>query len=108
MLTEQGDAEGEKVADNLAVLRAFGATAWSDGDTSYAKVRLALKWRGWARDAWWSSSSKRADDDHAQFHQNNNMTHTGSTTPGRNPRIPFHTRAFSSRNCQWSPLGLRS
>ena len=43
MLTEQGDAEGKKVADNLAVLRAFGATAWSEGDTGYAKVRLALK-----------------------------------------------------------------
>ncbi len=43
MLTEQGDVEGKKVADNLAVLQAFGASAWSEGDTGHAQVRLALK-----------------------------------------------------------------
>jgi hypothetical protein len=37
------DADAKEVADNLAVLRALGASAWSEGDTGHAKVRLALK-----------------------------------------------------------------
>ena len=43
MVAEKGDAEAKEVADNLAVLRALGASAWSEGDNGYAKVRLALK-----------------------------------------------------------------
>ena len=43
MAAQEGDADAKEVADNLAVLRALGASAWSDGDNGYAKVRLALK-----------------------------------------------------------------
>jgi len=43
MAAQEGDAEAKEVADNLAVLRALGASAWSEGDTGHAKVRLALK-----------------------------------------------------------------
>ena len=40
---QEDDADAKEVADNLAVLRALGASAWSEGDTGHAKVRLALK-----------------------------------------------------------------
>ena len=43
MAAQEGDAEAKEVAANLAVLRALGASAWSEGDTGHAKVRLALK-----------------------------------------------------------------
>ena len=43
MAAEEDDAEATEVADNLAVLRAFGASAWSEGDTSHGLVRLSLK-----------------------------------------------------------------
>ena len=43
MAAQEDDAEAKEVADNLAVLRALGASAWSEGDTGHAKVRLALK-----------------------------------------------------------------
>ena len=43
MAAQEGDAEAKEVADNLAVLRAFGASAWTKGDTGYAHVKLALK-----------------------------------------------------------------
>ncbi len=43
MVAENGAAEEKEVADNVAVLRALGASAWSEGDNGYAKVRLALK-----------------------------------------------------------------
>ena len=43
MAAQQDDAEAKEVADNLAVLRAFGASAWTKGDTGYAHVKLALK-----------------------------------------------------------------
>jgi len=40
---QEDDADAKEVADNLAVLRALGASAWSEGDTGHARVRLALK-----------------------------------------------------------------
>ena len=43
MAAQQDDAEAKEVADNLAVLRAFGASAWTKGDIGYAHVKLALK-----------------------------------------------------------------
>ncbi len=43
MAAQEDDADAKEVADNLAVLRALGASAWSEGDTGHAKVRLALK-----------------------------------------------------------------
>ena len=43
MVADDGDAEAKEVADNFAVLRALGASAWSEGDNGYANVRLALK-----------------------------------------------------------------
>jgi hypothetical protein len=43
MAAQEGDADAKEVADNLAVLRALGASAWSEGDTGHAKCRLALK-----------------------------------------------------------------
>ena len=43
MAVQEDDADAEEVADNLAVLRALGASAWSEGDTGHAQVRLALK-----------------------------------------------------------------
>jgi hypothetical protein len=43
MIREDGSDESDEVADNLAVLRAFGASAWTDGDVSHALVRLSLK-----------------------------------------------------------------
>ncbi len=43
MLAEEDDPEATEVADNLAVLRALGASAWSEGTTSHGLVRLSLK-----------------------------------------------------------------
>jgi hypothetical protein len=43
MTAQEDDAEAKEVAANLAVLRALGASAWSEDDTGHAKVRLALK-----------------------------------------------------------------
>jgi hypothetical protein len=43
MAAQEDDADAREVADNLAVLRALGASVWSEGDTGHAKVRLALK-----------------------------------------------------------------
>ena len=40
---EQGGQDSTEVAANLAVLRAFGASAWNDGGVSHGLVRLSLK-----------------------------------------------------------------
>jgi hypothetical protein len=40
---EDGDDESREVAANLEVVRAFGASAWTEGDVSHGLVRLALK-----------------------------------------------------------------
>ncbi len=40
---EEDDPDAEEVAANLAALRAFGASAWAEGDTGHALVRLTLK-----------------------------------------------------------------
>jgi hypothetical protein len=40
---EGDDPDAKEVAANLAALRAFGASAWTDGDTGHALVRLTLK-----------------------------------------------------------------
>ena len=37
------DPDAQEAATNLAALRAFGASAWTDGDTGHALVRLTLK-----------------------------------------------------------------
>jgi hypothetical protein len=37
------DKEAEEVAKNLAVLRSFGISAWSEGSTGHGLVRLSLK-----------------------------------------------------------------
>ena len=43
LLAEEDDGRDQEVADNLEVLRAFGASAWTDGDTGHGLVRLSLK-----------------------------------------------------------------
>ena len=40
---DQDDPDATEVAANLAALRAFGASAWAEGDTGHALVRLTLK-----------------------------------------------------------------
>ena len=40
---EDGDDESREVAANLEVLRAFGASAWTEDDVSHGLVRLSLK-----------------------------------------------------------------
>ncbi len=40
---DEDDPDATEVAANLAALRAFGASAWTDGDTGHALVRLTLK-----------------------------------------------------------------
>lgn len=42
-LSQQDDETTQELAGNLAVLRGLGATAWMDGDTSRALVRLSVK-----------------------------------------------------------------
>ena len=39
---EDGGDEARELAGNLEVLRAFGASAWTDGDVSHGLVRLSL------------------------------------------------------------------
>ncbi|MET0840083.1 MAG: hypothetical protein ABWY19_14975, partial [Marmoricola sp.] len=43
LVREDGDQESEEVADNLAALRAFGASVWTEDDVTHALVRLSLK-----------------------------------------------------------------
>ncbi|MET0997625.1 MAG: DUF3352 domain-containing protein [Marmoricola sp.] len=43
LAAEEKDPEAAEVADNLAVLRALGASAWNEGSTSHGLLRLALK-----------------------------------------------------------------
>ncbi len=40
---DEDDPDAKEAAANLAALRAFGASAWTDGDTGHALVRLTLK-----------------------------------------------------------------
>lgn len=40
---EGGGSDDKEIADNLAVLRALGMSAWTDGDVSHGLVRLSLK-----------------------------------------------------------------
>ena len=40
---DEDDPDAKEAATNLAALRAFGASAWTDGDTGHALVRLTLK-----------------------------------------------------------------
>ena len=40
---DEDDPEPRRSPTNLAALRAFGASAWTDGDTGHALVRLTLK-----------------------------------------------------------------
>ena len=42
-IRDEGGADDKEVADNLAVLRALGISAWTDGDVSHGLVRLSLK-----------------------------------------------------------------
>jgi hypothetical protein len=43
MARKDGSKESTEVADNLAVLRAFGVSAWTDGEVTHGLVRLSLK-----------------------------------------------------------------
>ncbi len=43
LAADQEDPDATEVADNLAVLRALGASAWNEGSTSHGLLRLALK-----------------------------------------------------------------
>ena len=43
LAADEDDKEAKEVADNLAVLRAVGGSAWSDGDTGHGLIRIALK-----------------------------------------------------------------
>ena len=42
-IRDEGGADDKEVADNLAVLRALGISAWTDGDVSHGLVRISLK-----------------------------------------------------------------
>ena len=42
-LAEENDPDATEIADNLAVLRALGASTWSEGSTSHGRVRLSLE-----------------------------------------------------------------
>jgi hypothetical protein len=43
LAADENDKDAQEVADNLATLRAMGASAWSEGDTSHGLVRIALE-----------------------------------------------------------------
>jgi hypothetical protein len=43
VVAEEGDKDADEVMENLAAVRALGASAWRDGDTAHGLVRLALK-----------------------------------------------------------------
>jgi hypothetical protein len=43
LAADERDKEFDEVVENLAVLRAVGASAWSEGDTSHGQIRVALK-----------------------------------------------------------------
>ncbi len=42
MIRKDGSDDSTKLARNLEVLRAFGASAWQDGDVSHGLIRLSL------------------------------------------------------------------
>ena len=42
-IRDEGGADDKEVADNLAVLRALGISAWTEDDVSHGLVRLSLK-----------------------------------------------------------------
>jgi hypothetical protein len=43
LAAEENDKDLDEVADNVAALKAFGASFWRDGDTAHGLVRIALK-----------------------------------------------------------------
>jgi hypothetical protein len=43
LIRDEGDKDSAEAADNLAVLRGFGASVWADGDVTHGLVRLSLK-----------------------------------------------------------------
>jgi hypothetical protein len=43
LTAEEHDKDLDEVADNVAALKAFGASFWRDGDTAHGLVRIALK-----------------------------------------------------------------
>jgi hypothetical protein len=43
LIEKEDDEDAKEAARNLAVLRGFGASAWTEGDTSHGLVRLSLK-----------------------------------------------------------------
>ena len=43
MIRQDGGKDSAEVADNLAALRAFGASAWTDNGVSHGLLRLSLK-----------------------------------------------------------------
>ena len=43
LAAEEDDKDAKEVADDLAVLRAFGASAWNEGDVGHGLIRVALK-----------------------------------------------------------------
>ena len=40
---DENDKELDEIVDNIAALRAIGASAWSEGDTGHGLIRVALK-----------------------------------------------------------------
>lgn len=40
---DENDKQADEVADNLAVVRALGASAWNEGSIGHGLVRIALK-----------------------------------------------------------------
>lgn len=43
LAAKEDDKDLDEVTENLAALRAFGASVWRDGDTAHGLVRIALK-----------------------------------------------------------------
>ena len=43
LIGSEDDKDTKEAARNVAVLRGFGASAWTEGDTSHGLVRLSLK-----------------------------------------------------------------
>jgi hypothetical protein len=42
-LADEGDKEVREVMQNVEVLRAVGASAWNEGDTSHGQIRVSLR-----------------------------------------------------------------
>jgi hypothetical protein len=43
LAAEENDKDLDEIVENVAVLRAVGASAWSEGDTGHGLIRVALK-----------------------------------------------------------------